>query len=65
MLNRPAENDESLKADVYDANGEVLFTAQWPRGIDLSVGGIKADVALGVQRLAFDVQRVAKLRFRR
>ena len=65
VLNRPAENDESLKADVYDANGEVLFTAQWPRGIDLSVGGIKADVALGVQRLAFDVQRVAKLRFRR
>ena len=63
VLDRPAENDEWLKAAVYDGNGEKRFTARWPRGIDLSVGGIKSDVAWGVQRLALDVQRVARLRF--
>ena len=58
-----AEADEVLRADVYDPDGESLFTAEWPRGIDLSLGGVSGDVALGVQRMEFDVQRVVRLRF--
>lgn len=58
-----AEADEVLRAHVYDPDGEMLFTAEWPRGIDLTLGGVSGDVALGVQRLEFDVQRVVRLRF--
>lgn len=58
-----AEADEVLRAHVYDPAGEMLFTAEWPRGIDLSLGGVSGDVALGVQRMEFDVQRVVRLRF--
>ena len=58
-----AEDDEVLRAHVYDPGGEMLFTAEWPRGIDLSLGGVSGDVALGVQYLEFDVQRVVRLRF--
>lgn len=50
-----AEADEVLRAHVYDPDGEMLFTAEWPRGIDLSLGGVSGDVALGVQRMEFDV----------
>ena len=59
----PAEADEVLRAHVYDPDGEPLFTAEWPRGIDLSLGGVSGDVALGVQWMEFDVQRVVRLRF--
>ncbi len=65
VLSNPAEDDQMLKAMVYGPDGQMLFTAQWPRNIDLSVGGISGYVALGVQRLAFDVQRVVRLRFTR
>lgn len=65
VLNSPAEGDRMLKAEVYDPGGHVLFVAQWPRDIDLSVGDIGGYVAVGVQRLAFDVQRVVRLRFTR
>jgi hypothetical protein len=58
-----AEADEVLRAHVYDPDGEQLFTAEWPRGIDLSLGGVSGEVALGVQRMEFDVQRVVRLRF--
>ncbi|WP_420464030.1 hypothetical protein [Candidatus Palauibacter sp.] len=58
-----AEADEVLRAHVYDPEGEILFTAEWPRGIDLTLGGVSGDVALGVQRMEFDVQRVVRLRF--
>ena len=58
-----AEADEVLRAHVYGPDGEMLFTAEWPRGIDLSLGGVSGDVALGVQRMEFDVQRVVRLRF--
>ena len=58
-----AEADEVLRAHVYDPDGEPLFTAEWPRGIDLSLGGVSGDVALGVQYMEFDVQRVVRLRF--
>ena len=58
-----AEADEVLRAHVYDPDGEILFTAEWPRGIDLTLGGVSGDVALGVQRMEFDVQRVVRLRF--
>ena len=58
-----AEADEVLRAHVYDPDGEMLFTAEYPRGIDLSLGGVSGDVALGVQRMEFDVQRVVRLRF--
>ena len=59
----PAEADEVLRAHVYDPDGAMLFTAEWPRGIDLSLGGVSGDVALGVQWMEFDVQRVVRLRF--
>lgn len=58
-----AEADEVLRAHVYDPDGEMLFTAEWPRGIDLTLGGVSGDVALGVQWMEFDVQRVVRLRF--
>ncbi len=58
-----AEADEVLRAHVYDPDGALLFTAEWPRGIDLTLGGVSGDVALGVQRMEFDVQRVVRLRF--
>lgn len=58
-----AEADEVLRAHVYDPDGELLFNAEWPRGIDLSLGGVSGDMALGVQRMEFDVQRVVRLRF--
>ena len=58
-----AEADEVLRAHVYDPEGEPLFTAEWLRGIDLTLGGVSGDVALGVQRMEFDVQRVVRLRF--
>lgn len=58
-----AEADEVLRAHVYDPDGDLLFTAEWPRGIDLTLGGVTGDVALGVQRMEFDVQRVVRLRF--
>lgn len=58
-----AEADDVLRAHVYDPDGGMLFTAEWPRGIDLSLGGVSGDVALGVQRMEFDVQRVVRLRF--
>ena len=58
-----AEADDVLRAHVYDPDGEPLFTAEWPRGIDLTLGGVGGDVALGVQRMEFDVQRVVRLRF--
>lgn len=58
-----SEADEVLRAHVYDPDGDMLFTAEWPRGIDLSLGGVSGDVALGVQWMEFDVQRVVRLRF--
>lgn len=58
-----AEADEVLRAHVYDPDGEPLFVAEWLRGIDLSLGGVSGDVALGVIRTARDVQRVVRLRF--
>lgn len=58
-----AEADESSRAHVYDSEGEPLFTAEWPRGIDLSLGGVSGDVALGVQWMDRVTPRVVRLRF--
>jgi hypothetical protein len=59
----PAEGDASWQAHVYDSDGVQLHTAEWPAGITLSRGGGRGNVALGVQAMAFDVERVVRLRF--
>lgn len=58
----PAEADEVSRAHVYDPEGEPLFTAEWPRGIDLSLGGVSGAVALGVRGMPSE-PRVVRLRF--
>ncbi|WP_420464029.1 hypothetical protein [Candidatus Palauibacter sp.] len=57
-----AEADEVSRAHVHDPDGEPLFTAEWPRGIDLSLGGVSGVVALGVQGMPSE-PRVVRLRF--
>lgn len=59
----PAEGDALWQAHVYDSDGVQLHTAEWPAGIALSLGGTRGNVALGVERMAFDVERVVRLRF--
>ena len=59
----PAEGDDRYRAHVYDAEGVQLHTVEWPVGIAISRGGVRGDVALGVERMALDVQRVVRLRF--
>jgi len=59
----PGESDEVQRAHVYDGNGAPLFTAEWPCRINISLGGVKGDIALGVERLEFDVQRVVVIKF--
>ena len=58
----PAEADEVSRAHVYDPEGEPLLTAEWPRGIDLSLGGVRGAVALGVRGMPSE-PRVVRLRF--
>ncbi len=58
-----AEADPFFRAHVYDPEGEPLFTAEWPQGIDLSLGGVRGNVALGVQWMDRVTPRVVRLRF--
>jgi len=56
---------EDRRAHVYDRDGRLAFSAQWPAGIAMQDNAIYGDVALGVARDSLDVQRVIRLRFRR
>ena len=56
-----AQGDEP-RADVYDRNGELLFTVTWPAEVDLQMGHLGDGVALGTTRDSLDVQRVVRLR---
>lgn len=58
-----AAADEFYRAHVYDSEGGPLFTTEWPQGIDLSLGGVSGDVALGVQWMDPVTPRVVRLRF--
>lgn len=60
------EHRDSLAwADVYGRDGELLFTAEWPRRARLILGAMRGNVALGVTRDELDVERVVRVRFRR
>ena len=59
-----SDGDETVSADVYSDGGRLLFTAEWPRGISLSLGSIRGEVGLGLERSEFGVERVVRLRFR-
>lgn len=59
----PAEADSMYRAHVYNADGVFLHEAEWPKGIAIWYGGLGGDVAVGVQKVEFDVEQVVRLRF--
>jgi hypothetical protein len=62
---RSATRGAPRKADVWDRNGGLVFTAEWPADVDLSFNALIDDsVALAVSRDSLDVERVVRLRWR-
>ncbi|WP_419165782.1 hypothetical protein [Candidatus Palauibacter sp.] len=59
LANEPREQG----ADVYGADGNHLFSTEWPRGVDFGLGAIRGDTGLGIQTDALGIQRVARVRF--
>lgn len=58
-----ADEPQQQGADVYGVDGDYLFTAEWPRGVDFGLGAIRGDTGLGVQTDALGIQRVVRVRF--
>jgi sugar lactone lactonase YvrE len=52
-------------ADVYAADGRLLYRATWPRLTDLSNGAARGDVVYGVQRDSLDTPRIVRIRLTR
>ncbi len=58
-----ADEPKRQGADVYGVDGEFLFSADWPRGVDFSLGAIRGDTGLGIQTDALGIPRVVRVRF--
>lgn len=58
-----ANEPQQQGADVYGADGDYLFSAAWPRGVDFGFGAIRGDTGLGIQTDAFGISSVARVRF--
>ena len=58
-----ADEPQQQGADVYGVDGDYLFSAEWPRGVDFGLGAIRGDTGLGVQTDALGIQRVVRVRF--
>lgn len=56
--------EEDREAFVYDLDGEMLFEARWPAGIDLSQGAASARLAWGVIENEWGEQTLVRLTFR-
>ncbi len=59
LPNEPQEQG----ADVYGTDGEHLFSATWPRGIDFGLGAIRSNTGLGIQTDVLGIERVVRVRF--
>lgn len=59
LPNEPQEQG----ADVYGTNGEHLFSATWPRGVDFGLGAIRSSTGLGIQTDVLGIERVVRVRF--
>ncbi len=62
-LERHLEDPTCQTADVYGMEGALLFEAEWPLGISLTLGAIRGSIGLGVQKDDLGVSRVVRLRF--
>lgn len=58
-----ADEPQQQGADVYGVDGEFLFSAEWPRGVDFKLGAIRGDTGLGIQTDALGIPRVVRVRF--
>ena len=58
-----ANEPQQQGADVYGVDGDHLFSAEWPRGVDFGFGAIRGDTGLGIQIDALGIPSVARVRF--
>jgi hypothetical protein len=64
-VERSVAEGASRTADVYDRDGRLAFSAEWPANVDLaSFGAIRAMTGYGVLTDSLDVERVARVRLR-
>jgi hypothetical protein len=63
-IQRSVADGASNEADVHDAQGRLLFTATWPREVELSHWAIRGREALAVRYDAEGVPQPVRLSFR-
>jgi hypothetical protein len=56
-------DDSAKRADIYDRDGTLAVTVEWPSEIDLQSGYLGPDAALGMVTDSLGVQRVVRLTF--
>ena len=56
---------EHRRADVYNRSGELVHEVEWPAHVNLILGQMDSETALGISRDSIGVERIVGLRFRR